>query len=214
MASLDSICSALAGPGYAVIPDFISNRSQIALRHELLALTATNGLQAAGIGRGNDHRLSSAVRGDQIYWLDGASPAQARWLRQMQRLQRKLNRSLYLGLNDYESQFAHFAPGTFYRRHLDSFVGRESRMVSTVLYLNRNWHERDGGCLTLFDPVTGAPLRRLLPLGGTLVIFMSELIPHEVEVTHRARLSIAGWFRRDSGSAALSGATIKPPPQP
>jgi len=205
VASLDSICSALAGPGYAVLPGFISNRLQIALRQELLALTASDGLKAAGIGRGADHRLTSAVRGDQICWLDGSTPAQARWLRRMRALQRQLNRRLYLGLREHESQFAHFAPGTFYRRHLDSFAGRESRVVSTVLYLNRNWHERDGGCLTLFDPATGAPLRRVLPLGGTLVIFMSELIPHEVEATRRARLSIAGWFRRDSGSGLLLG---------
>ncbi|HQN41814.1 MAG TPA: 2OG-Fe(II) oxygenase, partial [Pseudomonadales bacterium] len=60
------------------------------------------------------------------------------------------------------------------------------------------WHPDDGGDLVLFDPATGAALRHVQPLAGTLVIFMSALIPHEVEASRRARLSIAGWFRRDA----------------
>lgn len=198
MANFDAIGNALADVGYAVLPDFISEPLQTALRQELLRRMAAGELKAAGIGRGADHRLLREVRGDQIRWLDGSTPAQARWLRRMRAVQRQLNRRLYLGLREHESQFAHFAPGTFYRRHLDSFAGRESRVVSTVLYPNRDWQPDDGGDLVLFDPATGAALRHVQPLAGTLVIFMSALIPHEVEASRRARLSIAGWFRRDA----------------
>lgn len=198
MASFDAIGNALADVGYAVLPDFIPEPLQTALRQELLTRMEAGELKAAGVGRGADHRLLREVRGDQIHWLDGSTPAQTGWLRRMQGLQRQLNRRLYLGLRTHESQFAHFAPGTFYRRHLDSFTGRESRVVSTVLYLNRDWQPADGGGLVLFDPVTGAALHRVLPLSGTLVLFMSALIPHEVEATRRPRLSIAGWFRRDT----------------
>ena len=39
-------------------------------------------------------------------------------------------------------------------------AGRESRVVSTVLYLNRDWQPDDGGDLVLFDPATGAAFSR------------------------------------------------------
>jgi SM-20-related protein len=40
-------------------------------------------------------------------------------------------------------------------------------------------------------------LLTLPPIGGTLVLFMSADMPHEVLAAHRSRYSIAGWFRQD-----------------
>ena len=35
----------------------------------------------------------------------------------------------------------------------------------------------------------------VLPLGGRLVVFLSEDIPHEVLPTQKERISITGWLR-------------------
>ena len=35
----------------------------------------------------------------------------------------------------------------------------------------------------------------VIPLMGTLVVFLSEKVPHEVSAAKRLRHSIAGWFR-------------------
>jgi SM-20-related protein len=35
----------------------------------------------------------------------------------------------------------------------------------------------------------------VLPVGGTLVLFLSQRIAHEVLPGNRVRLSIAGWFK-------------------
>jgi SM-20-related protein len=39
-------------------------------------------------------------------------------------------------------------------------------------------------------------VRDIVPHGGTLVVFLSERFEHEVLPTARARVSLAGWFRR------------------
>jgi len=58
--------------------------------------------------------------------------------------------SSMIGLFEFECHFAHYAPGAFYRRHLDQFAGGGRRRVSTVLYLNSGWRDGDGGELRLY----------------------------------------------------------------
>jgi SM-20-related protein len=36
---------------------------------------------------------------------------------------------------------------------------------------------------------------------GTVVLFLSEEIPHEVLPAHRNRLGVAGWFRVNTSAA-------------
>jgi hypothetical protein len=67
-------------------------------------------------------------------------------------------RALQLGLFDFECHFALYPPGAGYRRHLDRFTGRDSsadegaRVLSCVLYLNREWGPEDRGQLRLYRP--------------------------------------------------------------
>ena len=71
-------------------------------------------------------------------------------------------------------------------------------MLSIVLYLNRAWTSHDGGELVLYGDQGDRTGTRVLPLLGTLVVFMSEDFPHEVLPARRDRYSIAGWFRRNT----------------
>jgi SM-20-related protein len=105
-----------------------------------------------------------------------------------------LNRSLYLGLEEYESHFAFYAPGTSYLKHLDRFHDDDCRTVSVVIYLNPNWLPGEGGALRLHP--LGKCSEDIAPAGSSMVLFLSADMLHEVLPATRDRLSLAGWFRR------------------
>ncbi|HEY9032452.1 MAG TPA: 2OG-Fe(II) oxygenase [Pseudomonadales bacterium] len=148
----------------------------------------------AGIGRGNQFSHNNRVRRDNIAWMDGSHEAEKNWLAWMASLQLTLNRELLLGLFSYESHFAHYPPGAFYRKHVDAFRGQTNRVLSTVTYLNRDWQANDGGELLIYSH-NGQQLATVLPEFATLVVFLSEDFPHEVLPARHDRFSVAGWFR-------------------
>lgn len=167
------------------------------LHGEVCALDGRRALKPARVGRGQAQVMAPHLRRDRICWLDGGSPSQLALFAQLEALRDYLNQTLYLGLRRYEAQFAIYGPGDFYRRHLDSFSGAASRILSLVLYLNPDWRGPDGGQLCLY-PGAGDPDGVCIePLGGRVAVFLSEEIPHEVLPSARHRYSIACWYRRD-----------------
>lgn len=188
----------LIGQGFAVVPGYFAPALVTELRDEALARYRAGEFRRAGIGRRDGRHRNDLVRRDSICWLDGGSPAQRAFLDELEVLRQAINRELFLGLFDLESHFARYPRGAFYRRHLDAFRGHDGRVVSTVVYLNAGWRRADGGRLRLWGaPREQAPLLDVVPEGGTLVSFLSERIPHEVQPARRERISIAGWFRRN-----------------
>lgn len=168
------------------------------LRQEVMTLHRSDAMDNAGIGRGTDHTRDRSVRRDQIAWLNGQTPAQGALFELLEQIQTGLNQRLFLGLKRFEAHYATYERGDFYRRHVDSFRGRSSRIISLVLYLNENWSLTDGGLLQVFNPenpneVCGS----VLPEAGRIAMFVSEDMPHEVLPAQRTRYSIACWFRRD-----------------
>jgi len=153
---------------------------------------------AAGIGRQQDYNLNGFVRSNQIAWIQGNSPAGQAWLEWSRALQTYLNRRLFLGLFSFESHFAHYASGDFYKRHVDAFKGQANRVISLIVYLNRDWNPADGGELVLYQPDADQDPIRVTPTFGTVVAFLSEDFPHEVLPARRDRFSIAGWYRLNS----------------
>jgi SM-20-related protein len=59
--------------------------------------------------------------------------------------------------------------------------------------LNEQWSAADGGALRI--RADNGLFRDIEPLGGRLVLFLSESREHEVLVTRVPRLSLTGWFR-------------------
>jgi SM-20-related protein len=152
---------------------------------------------AAAVGRGVEQQRNRLVRRDRIHWMDERDPALAPWRAWTESLRVHLNRRLFLGLFSFESHLAHYRPGDFYRTHVDAFRGEANRVISLVCYLNENWQEGDGGELVLYtDP---GPLT-VRPTFRTVVLFLSEEIPHEVKPAQRDRYSVTGWFRLNSSS--------------
>ena len=196
---LDALLAVLPEPGLVVLPDILPVALVAALREELRAIDAGGGFHAAGVGRGDRLQVERRIRGDRIAWLREEWPAAARYLALMEGLRLGLNQSCYLGLAEYEAHYACYDPGSVYRRHVDRHAstpdgGRGQRVISTVCYLNDpDWPASAGGELLLHPP--GGAAQRVPPRAGTLVLFRSETIPHEVLAADRQRLSIAGWMR-------------------
>lgn len=187
---------ALATRHYAVIPGFLSVPMAEALRKELLDYRETGHFHAAGIGRGTGQQLNATIRGDSICWLEPDFPAGGRYLQRMDLLREQLNRELFLGLRRFETHYAHYEPGSFYKRHVDRHRDNDARVITAVCYLNEGWPDDAGGEIVVWDN-TGKEILRLPPLSGTLLLFTSHDMPHEVLPATRTRLSLAGWFRRD-----------------
>ncbi|WP_420800901.1 2OG-Fe(II) oxygenase [Pseudomonas cavernicola] len=194
-----AIVDDLAESGWSRQNLFIAQDLTLELATECRKRAAQGGLSPASIGRGATQVVREGVRGDQIQWLErGQSAASDRYLDLMEGLRQALNQGLYLGLEDYESHFALYPPGAYYQKHLDRFRDDDRRAVSVVLYLNQDWLPEHGGALRLY--LKGEREHDLAPLGGSLVVFMSAELPHEVLPAARERLSLAGWFRRRGGS--------------
>lgn len=149
----------------------------------------------AGIGRGEDYLRTEFVRTDEICWITGESEAGRKWIEWTTNLQRFLNQRLFLGLFSFESHFAHYPPGAYYKRHYDAFRGEANRVLSVVTYLNPSWTQSDGGELVVYKEDTDREGIKVLPIYGTVVVFLSEEFPHEVLPASRDRYSVAGWFR-------------------
>ncbi len=198
---LDAIVDDLARHGWSHQPDALPAGQIAALAEACRMRHARGELQRAAIGRAATQTLDTQVRGDHIQWLEhGQCPLTDDYLAFAEELRQTLNRHLYLGLEDYESHFALYPPGSFYRRHVDRFRDDDRRTVTTLLYLNADWRAEDGGELHL--ELGEGRSTRIRPEAGTLVVFMAADFPHEVLLAHRERLSISGWFRR-RGSGPL-----------
>lgn len=195
---LDSIADALVSRGYCIIDDALpANLVDTLLQH-------FDGLQdlsfkAAGVGRQQDFQLAEAIRSDQIHWLSADAVATGEFLKWMDSLRVGMNRRLFMGLFDYESHFAYYPVGGFYKKHLDAFKGKSNRVLSTVFYLNPAWQSQYGGELMIYAEDGEQVLERVVPSLGRLVIFLSEKFPHEVLPASCERKSIAGWFRINEG---------------
>ncbi|HOY22942.1 MAG TPA: 2OG-Fe(II) oxygenase [Cellvibrio sp.] len=201
---LDLIADALVERGYWVmdnaLPKILLNQLLIYFNH-----LQADEFKVAGIGRQTDFQVQGTIRSDKIHWIQPSIEIMAEFLESMGSLRVGLNRRLFMGLFDYESHFAHYPIGAFYKKHLDAFrgkhqQGKSNRVLSTVLYLNHAWQPSDGGELLLYaEDDENRVIESILPEYGRLVIFLSEKFPHEVLPAKRERKSIAGWFRVNEG---------------
>jgi SM-20-related protein len=140
-------------------------------------------------------KLKSHARTDSTLWLeadgqssvpDGADLARSYF----EQLRLELNSEAYLGLRKFELQLARYCSGDRYEKHLDALVGQENRRVTAIVYLNEQWRPEHGGQLVLH---TAMP-RSVVPRAFTLVVFLSETIEHEVEVTAVDRFAVTAWY--------------------
>jgi len=196
----EAIAESIFEKGYGVLPMALPKDLANALCQQVQA-TSVEQFKQAGIGRDQGLAVNNAVRTDEVCWINYDSDAGSAWLEWASELQRFLNRRLFLGLFSFESHFAHYAPGDFYKMHMDAFKGEANRVLSLVVYLNPDWQPEDGGELVIQLSESVQDTVKVTPAFGTVVVFLSEEFPHEVLPASRDRYSIAGWFRLNTSSA-------------
>ncbi|MGL5047599.1 MAG: 2OG-Fe(II) oxygenase [Shewanella sp.] len=190
---LDVIADALVDKGYLFFADLVPDSiSQVLLKK--IQSTEVVELKAASIGRGAEQQLNPEIRRDRIQWLEEQNEPDAQYLELMTQLKNGLNRRLFMGLFDYESHYAVYQPGAFYKKHVDALKGSQNRILTTVFFLNPDWKAADCGELIIYNEAD-IEIERIAPKMGCFVIFLSERFPHEVTKTLAQRNSIAGWFR-------------------
>lgn len=181
----------LAADDFVIIDNYIKDDMFRLIQSFFNEQRKEDELVKAGIGSLGDHAINACVRGDYIYWLDKSRDARLEdFYRMVEELIEKLNRYCFLSISDFEFHLAYYPEGTFYKKHLDQFRGRNNRIISFVLYLNENWQKGDGGELKIF----GDHEQEIEPLAKRLVLFKSAEVEHEVLLANQPRFSLTGWL--------------------
>lgn len=206
---------------YLIVPGFIPESLQQSLRQDVELLRSQNYFKIAKIGQDSTNTLNTKIRVAETCFL-GKSKKDLPQHAGRQELYEKLD-SLRTDLEVFgpldadltELLYAYYPQGGFYRRHRDAIAGSASvlRTYSMLLYLNKDWNSvKDAGQLRLhFDsggdelPAGESPsYRDVDPDGGTLVVFQSDAIPHEVLDTQKERVAIVGWFNRPMSASDIA----------
>jgi len=201
--------------GYCVIPNFIPNDLQAALRADVASLRGNSNFKVAKIGQDSTNTLNQEIRVAETCFL-GTSKTNLPYCdarNDLYQLLAEIRMDLAkefgtnLDANLDELLYAYYPKGGFYRRHRDAIPGSASvlRSYSLLLYLNEGvWEERQGGQLRLHLDAGRDVLPQgetpnfvdILPQGGTLVLLKSDSIPHEVLDTNSERIALVGWYNR------------------
>ncbi|MFT5336964.1 MAG: SM-20-related protein [Luteibaculaceae bacterium] len=194
----EGLIAGLINDDFGNCTDFILPEIIVGLRGNLNALSKAGDLKSAGIGNKLNYHQNQEIRGDKIHWIDGGSNNEFEliYLQKMEKFMLYLNKTCFTAIKGFESHYASYGITHIYKRHLDQFKNENGRKFSTVLYLNDNWVEEDGGNLSLYP--AGKNQVNIIPSGGRLVLFRSDEMEHEVQASNtRNRQSIAGWMKSD-----------------
>lgn len=203
----------LEGRGYFILEDVLTASQCEKLIQDFDKRREMGEFQDAGIG--SSAEVQEKIRRSELVWLDHKNPPSAAEpaLSLVEDLRQALNRRFFLGLNDQECFYSVYRPGSYYRRHVDNFKGRNSRIVTFILYLNQRWERSRGGELRIYwtaDKIPGRPAEKkadqrlnlqecfldVEPLAGRMVVFYAPELEHEVLPCHADRYCITGWLRR------------------
>ena len=195
-AQFERLIQGLIDDEYGFCDDFFLKENMEGLRGNMLTLDALGKLKTAGIGNKTAFQNNQLIRNDKVKWIEENSENvfELIYLQKIWRFIDYLNKSCFTSIKTFESHYANFEVGSFYKRHLDQFKNEKARKFSIVLYLNQNWETADEGCLSLY-PLNGKQTE-IAPIEGRLVFFRSDEMEHEVRPsTTRERKSITGWLK-------------------
>ena len=195
----DDIIHDLIEHGYSVVSNFVAADAVQALRADVNRLWSEGDFKAAAIGRGAGEQRQTEIRGDFIHWLSPTelTLAQAPYWDRIDQLRQRINRELFLNVQEFEAHLALYLAGAFYKRHLDQHQNTQRRQIACILYLNDGWKPADGGYLRIYPKMGNwEQTVDVLPQGGTFVCFRCDTIVHEVLPATRQRMSLTGWLCR------------------
>ena len=174
-------------------------------RGEKHAAHVVRGDQVARLGEGEEGRvpgLSALLR--QADELVAAMAAEAAPAETVAELRRVASRSRPMVA-------CYPGGGARYVCHLDNPGGAQAngRLLTLLVYLNRDWCDFDGGMLRLHRPADkGGDCVDVEPLLDRCVVFWSDhRTPHEVLPAHKQRWAISAWYHHgDEAQAAAAAA--------
>ena len=183
----------LANQDYVFVDDFIPDQLYQQVQSYFQQLLDESEFSKAAIGTNQQRQIESSVRGYFIYWLDKQSDDEIINLFDLfDETLLNLRQQLFLSISDYEFHFALYPPQTRYEKHIDQFHGKKNRVLSMLIYLNKDWKLGDGGKLKIYGP--GANTTLIEPIAKRMVMFKSDTVEHEVLLTQTSRKSITGWL--------------------
>ncbi len=191
----ETICDELASKGYCILDNYLDEEHYQGLYHSANTLLSQDVFLRAKVGPSDSSVLHKEIRTDEIYWLDEVNnnPFVKAYLDKIHTLRQTLNQAFFLSMTEFESHFAIYQAGSFYKKHVDQFKTNNNRKISCVYYLNPQWDNSLGGMLKLYD-TQEILLQEILPCKNRFVCFDSAL-PHEVTTAHQIRYSITGWIK-------------------
>ncbi|STY30768.1 2OG-Fe(II) oxygenase [Legionella wadsworthii] len=196
MIDQDRVIHQLCNQGFSIIDGFLQPSQCQLLRDTAQVLYEQGLFRGAKIGL--NLQKNESIRTDKILWLEDYenNPAIRIFLEKINYLAQILNQSLFLGVHEFETHFAAYQPGTYYKKHVDQFASQKTRKISCVYYLNKKWKTEFGGELKIYN-TEDQFIESVLPLENRFICFKSDL-PHEVCMTHQPRYSITGWMKTQS----------------
>ncbi|MEC4113354.1 2OG-Fe(II) oxygenase [Myroides pelagicus] len=185
---------------YSVVDAFFTAKEIELLRANLKLKRELSNFKQAAIGNNDSEQIIEEIRGDSILWLDEDQPDEVEkmYFEKMNNFIAYVNQTCYLGLQGGEFHYACYPPGTFYKRHLDTFHTDTRRTLSMVLYLNdEDWNPSWGGELAIYlkDEHGVEYQKNIHALPGRMIIFNSKALEHEVKMVNHVRYSITGWLK-------------------
>ncbi|MDG1276422.1 MAG: 2OG-Fe(II) oxygenase [Algoriphagus sp.] len=192
----EELIQGLIDDDYGCCNDFIAPSTVIGLSENIQRLNASGNMMSSGVGNNSDFQKNKSIRGDHINWIADQSVDQFEmiYLKKIGNFISHLNSTCFTAIKSFESHYSSYEKKNFYARHLDQFKTEKGRKFSIVLYLNKDWKEKDGGMLALHPK--GEAQINISPLGGRMVFFRSDEMEHEVQASEtRERRSIAGWLK-------------------
>lgn len=189
----EHLIQGLLEKGFASVDNWLTSTELIDLRKSLLEHQSNHNFHQAGIGNKDHLHTLTAIRNDNIFWLDPskANATEQQFFIKVNNFIDYLNQTCYAGIRSFEFQYAIYDKGSFYKKHVDRFRNDDKRQFSMVFYLTENWFENEGGELRIY---TDDAIIDIQPTPGRMVFFRSDL-PHEVLISHHQRLSLTGWMK-------------------
>ena len=195
-----SILQTLAASGFCVVDNLVPLEVAERTFEEIRNSFEIPGKFTPGkLSNGALNRVRSldGIRGDSVMWLDCTSEENV-FLSQVAKQMNKLALSLYhangVAMNRVSKSkimvSCYDGNGKAYKRHIDS--ARDGSLKLTfIYYLNKDYEEKQGGCLRIHNDTGSIDIR---PELGTLVIFRSDKLVHEVLPTYRRRFAFTTWY--------------------
>lgn len=184
---------AFAQQEYLILDNFLPNFLAYQILEEAKFWKEQEAFKKAGIGKLDNLTIKENYRSDKIKWINKEDCLEGtkQYLAVLDELLLVINRSFFISLKDYESMYAIYPEGAFYKKHTDRFLQQPHRIISLVLYLNENWKEEDQGQLIIYKEEENVKVN---PIFNRLALFKSELW-HEVLPCYTTRYSVTTWLK-------------------